>query len=147
MELPDLASYTLSKTIDDIDLEGAPVPGLRADFLRRQTPAGLATVGVYRLHGAELFMAWGYVGEPHCRWTAYRRDDSSTGGGWSVPHDGCPRVRRIGRRLLLDTGTAVIELPTVDAVGTGPLIPTQAPPVIRDEAERPAADLGCPSRR
>jgi hypothetical protein len=48
----------LSKTIDDIDLEGAPVPGLRADFLRRQ-----------------------------------------------------------------------------------------APPVIRDEAERPAADLGCPSRR
>lgn len=141
MELPDLASYTPHKVIDDIDLEGVVIPGLRADFLRRPLSGRVATVGVYRLRGIEIFMAWGYVGEPHCRWTAYRRDDG-VGGGWTAPHQGCPRLRRVEHALLLETGERVIELP----VGRG-LVPAQAPPVVGSMAQRPAADQGCPSLR
>ncbi|MQA28096.1 MAG: hypothetical protein GEU94_22190 [Micromonosporaceae bacterium] len=75
--------------IDDIDIDGVPVPGLRGHFYRRAGRGRLESVGVYSYADAELFMAWGYVGEEHCRFTAVRRDD----GSWAEPYTGCPKVR------------------------------------------------------
>lgn len=71
--------------IEDIDFEGEPVPGLRGSFYRRRDES----VGVYSYAGREVFMAWGYVGEEHCRFTAVRRPD----GSWAMPRSGCPQVR------------------------------------------------------
>jgi hypothetical protein len=75
--------------IDDIDIDGVEVPGLRGAFYRRQHSAGLESVGVYSFADADLFMAWGYVGEQHCRYTAVRRAD----GSWAPPYSGCPKLR------------------------------------------------------
>lgn len=91
MLLPDLSEYRLHKVIDDVDLDGVVVPGLRGHFHRRHAGARTSTVGVYSYAGVELFMAWGYVGEPHCRFTALRRPD----GSWGRPRPGCPPVTRV----------------------------------------------------
>ncbi|GHJ45007.1 hypothetical protein Cs7R123_23490 [Catellatospora sp. TT07R-123] len=104
--LPRVADYRPHRTVPDIDLEGHVVPGLTGEFFRRPDGDRVATVGLYRYRGAELFMAWGFVGEAHCRWTAYRGED-----GWTAPHEGCPRVRREAGTLLVDTGRARIALP------------------------------------
>src|SRR5262245_60990028 len=50
-------------------------------------------------------MAWGFVGEEHCRYSAYRDPD----GQWSAPTTGCPVVRVLPERdgvtrIALDTG-------------------------------------------
>lgn len=82
--LPDLRQFQLHKVIDDVDFEGEPVPGLRGRFYRRRDES----VGVYDLAGQEVFMAWGYVGEEHCRFNAVRRAD----GIWDSPRPGCPDV-------------------------------------------------------
>jgi hypothetical protein len=37
----------------------------------------------------ELFVAWGYVGEPHCRYNAVQRGN----GGWYPTRRGCPVLR------------------------------------------------------
>ncbi|MGH3734798.1 MAG: hypothetical protein ACRDT6_04125 [Micromonosporaceae bacterium] len=71
--------------IEDIDFDGAAVPGLRGAFYRRDRES----VGVYSYAGREVFMSWGYVGEEHCRFTAVRRPD----GVWARPRHGCPEVR------------------------------------------------------
>ncbi|MGH3648266.1 MAG: hypothetical protein ACRDTM_13965 [Micromonosporaceae bacterium] len=84
-QFPDLRTFRLHKVIEDIDFDGASVPGLRGSFYRRRDES----VGVYSYAGRELFMAWGYVGEEHCRFTAVRRPD----GSWARPHPGCPAVR------------------------------------------------------
>ncbi|MGH3713598.1 MAG: hypothetical protein ACRDT4_09100 [Micromonosporaceae bacterium] len=88
--------------IEDIDFEGAPVPGLRGTFYRRQNES----VGVYSFAGRELFMAWGYVGEDHCRFTAVRRTD----GSWAAPRSGCPQVKvlRAGDDATTVTGVEVL---------------------------------------
>lgn len=83
MALPDLSQFRLHKVIDDIDLDGVVIPGLRGSFHRR----GKETAGLYTYEGREIFCAWGYVGEEHCRFTAYRRR-----GGWTPPHAGCPEL-------------------------------------------------------
>jgi hypothetical protein len=111
MELPDLSGYRLHKVVDDVDLDGVVVRGLRGSFHR----SGTRTVGVYSYAGAELFMAWGYVGEPHCRYTALRRPD----GSWEPPRPGCPPVSRIcdgGRVTALTLGGYVLPASPV----TGP---------------------------
>jgi len=90
VRLPDLRAYQIHKVIDDIDLEGVVVPGLRGTFHRRPRDGRVETVGLYAYRGAELFMAWGLVGEAHCRYTAYRSDD-----GWTSPELGCPAIRII----------------------------------------------------
>jgi hypothetical protein len=36
-------------------------------------------------------MAWGLVGEEHCRFTAYHREDR----GWTGPRPGCPDLRLV----------------------------------------------------
>jgi hypothetical protein len=114
MELPDLSGYRLHKVIDDVDLDGVVVRGLRGRFHRRTTGSGVLTVGVYSYAGAELMMAWGYVGEPHCRFNAVRRPD----GSWEPPRQGCPPVARVhdgGRVTALTLGEHV--LPTEPMTG------------------------------
>ncbi|MEU7822270.1 hypothetical protein [Catellatospora sp. NPDC049133] len=136
--LPRLAEYTPHRTVADVDLEGQVVPGLTGEFFRRPEDGRTATVGLYRYRGTELFMAWGYVGEEHCRWTAYRRTD----GVWSAPHTGCPRVRHSGEQLVLDLDGERVALRTAARPGSGTgsggcAVP---PPAVRDSSH--TADSG-----
>jgi hypothetical protein len=48
-------------------VKGVAIPGLRASFYRR-VGARIETVGVYGCDAGELFVAWGYVDERHCRY-------------------------------------------------------------------------------
>lgn len=97
-EIPHLADFTYHKTLPDIDFDSIPVPGLDADFYRRPVGGRTLSVGVYRFGGAETHRAWGWVGEAHCSWHAYR--DPAT-GGYDGPFQGCPvfRLLREGDRL------------------------------------------------
>lgn len=91
MHLPDLSHYRLYRIVEDIDLDGVVVPGLRGSFYRRARGARVHTVGFYEYAGSPLLMAWGYVGEEHCRFTALRRPD----GSWGPARPGCPPVRML----------------------------------------------------
>lgn len=102
MQLPDLSGYRLHRTVDDAEFEGVAVPGLRAEFFRRGEQGRLASAGRYAYGGRELLLAWGYVDEAHCRFSAVRVD----GDRWSHPMPGCPQVRVI-RRGGRVTGLAV----------------------------------------
>jgi hypothetical protein len=113
--LPDISLYILNKVIQDVDLEGVPVPGLIGNFYRRPEAGRTGTAGVYLLAGQELFISWGYADEAHCAWTAYR-----SGGGWTIPHQGCPRVRLGDGSLSLDTGVSLIRLPVGKAFHARP---------------------------
>jgi hypothetical protein len=97
-EIPHLADFTYHKTLPDIDFEAVPVPGLDADFYRRPVGDRTLSVGVYRFGGAETHRAWGWVGEAHCSWHAYRNPAT---GGLDGPFQGCPvfRLLRDGGRL------------------------------------------------
>lgn len=97
-EIPHLADFTYHKTLPDIDFEAVPVPGLDADFFRRPVGDRTLSVGVYRFGGAETHRAWGWVGEAHCSWHAYRNPAT---GGFEGPFQGCPvfRLLRDGGRL------------------------------------------------
>jgi hypothetical protein len=92
VHLPDLSQYRLHRIADDAELDGVRVPGLRAEFFRRAQDGRLASVGRYHYRGRELLLAWGYVDEPHCRYSAVRDED----GSWSDPVPGCPEVRTCG---------------------------------------------------
>jgi hypothetical protein len=89
-ELPLLTEFTFHKTLRDVDFEGVPIRGLDADFYRRPVDGRLLSVGVYRFEGAETHRAWGWVGEEHCAWHAYRDVDS---GRFEGPFQGCPGLR------------------------------------------------------
>lgn len=95
-EIPHLADFTFHKTLPDIDFDGVPLVGLDADFYRRPVGNRLLSVGVYRFGGSETHRAWGWVGEEHCAWHAYRDPEA----GFDGPHEGCPllRVLREGDR-------------------------------------------------
>ena len=93
-EIPHLADFTFHKTLPDIDFDAVPIPGLDADFYRRPVGDRLLSVGVYRFRGTETHRAWGWVGEAHCSWHAYRNPVT---GGFDGPFEGCPEMR-----LLLD---------------------------------------------
>ena len=99
MRLPDLSRFTVHKALDDVDLDGVAMPGLSVTFHRRPTRSRVATVGVYRFAGLEVFMAWGYVGEAHCRFTSY----ADGRGGWGAPRRGCPSVDAV-RALVATLG-------------------------------------------
>ncbi|WP_091557209.1 hypothetical protein [Micromonospora pattaloongensis] len=113
----------------DVDLDGVVVPGLSAAFHRRAAGGRIRTVGVYRYAGVELFMAWGYVGEPHCRFTAVRRPDNS----WGPARPGCPPVVR------LRDGGRVTALAIDGHVLTALLPDMPAPPVVRPGTVGPDA--------
>jgi hypothetical protein len=74
---------------EPVTVKGAVIPGLRASFYRRAVGGRTETVGLYALEGREVFAAWGWVGEAHCRYNAVRRD----GGGWYPTRRGCPVLR------------------------------------------------------
>jgi hypothetical protein len=139
MLLPDLSEYRLHKVIDDVDLDGIVVPGLRGTFHRRPEGAVTSTVGLYSYAGVELFMAWGYVGEVHCRYTALRGPD----GSWGPPLRGCPPVSKVcdgGRVTALTLGGYVLPAaPVTSPPSVG------APSTVRVPAARPAVGgLGVP---
>jgi hypothetical protein len=83
--------FTPHGTRDEVVASGVVIPGLRAAFLRRPDGDRTETVGLYSYGSHQLFVAWGYVGEPHCRFNAVRRD----GGGWHETRRGCPVLHPI----------------------------------------------------
>ncbi|MET8147903.1 hypothetical protein ACIBSW_25125 [Actinoplanes sp. NPDC049668] len=89
MALPDLTGYALHRSMPDAEFEGTAVPGLRADFYRRNDGDRIASVGRYVFQGREVLMAWGYVDEQHCR----RHAVHDPAAGWWPAVDGCPDVR------------------------------------------------------
>ncbi|GIG64789.1 hypothetical protein [Phytomonospora endophytica] len=101
--LPDLAGFVLNKVVENIDFEGVAVPGLDGWFYRKEEEDGrTASVGVYTFDDREVFRAWGYVGESHCRASALHLP----GGGWEGPHHDCPEVR-VHRRGQIVIGFSV----------------------------------------
>src|ERR671910_2885449 len=95
MTLPDLAAFRPHRVVDDVDLDGAVVPGLSADFHRRPVGDRVETVGRYRFAGVEVFMAWGYVGEAYCRCTAFHEGPA----GWGAIRPGCPDPVEVTSRV------------------------------------------------
>ena len=89
MQVPDLSRYRLHRVVPDAEFEGTAVPGLRAEFFRCDVAGRTASVGRYRYRGRELLLAWGYVGEEHCRF-AWVNDGA---GRWEPAGPGCPTVR------------------------------------------------------
>jgi hypothetical protein len=89
--LPDLTRFRPHRSEDDAPFEGVPVPGLRADFFRREQDGRIATVGRYSIGGRDLLMAWGFADEEHCRHNAVR----DPAGGWHPAGDGCPVVELV----------------------------------------------------
>jgi hypothetical protein len=85
---PDLTLYTQHRQAPDATLDGVSVPGLHGTYYSRPDGSRVATVGVYRYDGVELFWAWGYADEAHCAFHAVRQPD----GEWSSARRGCPRV-------------------------------------------------------
>ena len=98
--MPDLTDFRPHRTVFDAPFEGVPVPGLRADYFRRDEGRRVATVGRYSIGGRDLLMAWGYVDEEHCRRNAVR----NPAGGWHAATDGCPEVE------VIRDGQAVVGL-------------------------------------
>jgi hypothetical protein len=96
--LPDLSRFEVHREAADVDLDGTAMPGLHATFHRRPAGSRTESVGVYRYAGIEIFMAWGYADEPHCRFTAY-----AEAHGWGAPRRGCPSVDAV-RDLLATLG-------------------------------------------
>jgi hypothetical protein len=88
VQLPDLSRYRLHRVEPVAEFEGTAVPGLRAEFFRREIDGRTASAGRYRYEGRELLLAWGYVGEEHCRYAWVHRD-----GEWEPAGPGCPTVR------------------------------------------------------
>ncbi len=131
-ELPQLTDFTFHKTLRDVDFDGVPIAGLDADFYRRPVAGRLLSVGVYRFAGAETHRAWGWVGEEHCSWHAYR-DPAS--GGFDGPFRGCPELRV----LTADEGPYGFELGAGDLCRRFLLGPRGAPGVDdRGDADRQA---------
>ena len=95
MGLPDLSLFYPYKEIDEVDLDGVVIPGLSAGFHRRAAGGRVETVGVYRFAGAEVFMAWGYVGEAHCRSTVFHEGPA----GWGAIRPGCPDPLEVTARV------------------------------------------------
>ncbi|GLY97943.1 hypothetical protein Acsp02_51970 [Actinoplanes sp. NBRC 103695] len=92
---PDLSRY-LPHRVAEAEFEGETVPGLTAEFYRRPEGERIATVGRYLVGGRELFRAWGYADEEHCRHSAV---------SGHPPVDGCPVVE-----LERDPGGSVVGL-------------------------------------
>ncbi|WP_033341476.1 hypothetical protein [Catenuloplanes japonicus] len=107
MNLPDLRTYRLHRTLPEADFEGVPVPGLHAEFYRRPVGDRIASVGRYSYNGRRLLLAWGYVGEEHCRYSAVRDPRR----GWQPATQGCPDVR------VVRDGEAVTGFAVRDARG------------------------------
>ena len=110
VHLPDLSVYQLDRIVEDSPVWGVTVPGLRVTYYRH---GPRATAGVYAYRGVEIFVAWGYTDERHCRFHAFRDRD----GDWEAPQPGCPRVRAApGGGLRLRTGNGVRVLPAAQPV-------------------------------
>ncbi len=107
-QIPDISRYKEHRLIEDVDLEGHVVPGLTGRFYERKAGRRIAPAGVYSYRDIELFISWGYRDEPHCAYTAYR----TIRGDWTVPHEGCPRMRTMPAAVVLDTGEREILLRT-----------------------------------
>jgi hypothetical protein len=78
---------------EQVTVKGTLIPGLRATFYRRPNGQQIETIGLYSVDAHDLFVAWGYVGEPHCRYNAVRHGGQDhDGDGWSfyATRRGCP---------------------------------------------------------
>lgn len=134
VRIPQLADFEPYRIVDDVDLHGVVVPGLRAEYLRRGTRIATA----YRYRDRDLFVAWGYAQEEHCRYFVVLGAD----GCWEEPQAGCPRARAIkvnGRLLGVGvrsrSGVWLISEPpptacTADGGSTGHLAAVGGPAVV-----------------
>ena len=134
MRVPHLADFQPYRTVENVDLHGVVVPGLRAEYLRR----GRLIATAYSYAGRELFAAWGYAAEEHCRYFAVVGPD----GAWEDPQPGCPRARalRVDGRLLgvgvrSKTGVWLVSEPpptasTADGGSTGHLTAVGGPSAV-----------------
>jgi hypothetical protein len=86
------AGFQAHATREQVIVRGTVIPGLRARLYRRRVGARTETVGLYVYGTRELFVAWGYADERHCRYHAVRRD----GGGWYPTRRGCPVLHPLG---------------------------------------------------
>lgn len=94
-EPPALADgFERHSTREPITAKGVVIPGLRATFYRRRVGTRTQTIGSYTLDARELFVAWGYADEPHCRFNAVHRHN----GGWHPTRRGCPVLHPMRER-------------------------------------------------
>jgi hypothetical protein len=107
VKAPNLAHFRPYMVIEDIDLDGVVVPGLRAEFQRREAGGRTAMVSRYSYSGRDVFQAWGYLEEEHCRYFAVYGVD----GRLEAAQSGCPRVR------VLTDGTRIAGLALHSASG------------------------------
>lgn len=134
MRVPHLADFEPYRIVDDVELHGVVVPGLRAEYLR----SGRKLATAYSYNGNDLFVAWGYAEEEHCRYFAVVGVD----GLWEDPQAGCPRARAIkiqGRLLGVGvrsrSGVWLVSEPpptasTADGGSTGHLTAVGGPAVV-----------------
>ncbi|MFC4044199.1 hypothetical protein ACFO1B_37760 [Dactylosporangium siamense] len=87
-EMPDIRLYRLHRRAAVADFEGTAVPGLCAEYLRREDDGRVASVGRYEYAQTEILRAWGWTDEAHCAYSAVRAAD----GSWHPPVAGCPTV-------------------------------------------------------
>ena len=117
--------------IDDIDLDGVVVPGLRGEFLRREVGGRTAMLSRYSYSGREVFQAWGYQDEEHCRYFAVVGVD----GRLERAQAGCPRVR------VLSDGTEVAGLALHSASGVWLIVtPTSGQTAVTPTGGQKVAD-------
>jgi hypothetical protein len=107
VKAPNLAYFRPYAVVDDIDLDGVVVPGLRAEFLRREAGCRTVMVSRYSYSGRDVFQAWGYQDEEHCRYFAVYGVD----GRLEAAQAGCPRVR------VLSDGSSIAGLALHSASG------------------------------
>jgi hypothetical protein len=134
MRVPQLADFEPYRIVDSVDLHGVVVPGLRAVYLWN----GKEIATAYSYGRRDLFAAWGYDDEEHCRYFAVLGAD----GRWEDPQPGCPRARAIkihGRLLGVAvrsrTGVWLVSEPpptasTADGGSTGHLTAVGGPAVV-----------------
>lgn len=89
LEIPDLVTFRLHKSIPDIDVDGVPVPGLRGEFYRRERGGRTESVGVYS-YRHRVFIAWGTSASRTAGTTPYAGPTAAGSGPVpDVPRYGC----------------------------------------------------------
>lgn len=86
-QLPDWSGYVKYKEKDELSFDdGATTDRVHAEFFEQRVGECVISVGVFSLHGQNIFCAWGYKDEEHCAMHSVMGE----GGDWLPPQVGCP---------------------------------------------------------